>query len=808
MSADFPSTADIVIVGAGAIGSSIFYHLTKVGVKNVVLLERYQIASGTTFHSAAQVPPLGPTRAETIMAQYSIGLYGELEAETGQATGWRRCGFLNTATNEGRLDQLRHYLSTLHALGVEGHMISPEEVKERWPLVNTDDIIGGLWMPGTGRVDPTDICQAFIKGGKMRGGRLFEDTPVTDWIIASGKVQGVKTARGDIAAPIVVNCTGLWGRKTGKMAGVDLPLFACEHFYLLTDQIEGVRKDLPILRNADCYLYIREDGGGLLVGCFEPNPKPLPVENIPDAPFTLMNEDWDHFAPRLDDAVHRIPALANAGARQLVNGPESFTMDHAPLIGEAPEVEGYWVAVGMNSFGITLAGGVGWVMADWITKGVPPIDVSPLDVRRFSKRQNNLHALSQRIPEVLSHHHVIPWPGSDYDTVRNQRRSPFYPIQAEHGAFFNERGGWERPAWYAGKGKVAERHNTFRKPSWFGNWAEEHLAARNGVAIFDGSPLSKILVQGRDAMTFLNRIFANETDIEPGRSVYSLMLNRIGGIESDPLVCRLERDVYFITTGSGQGVRDLNWLKRNIRDDEFVVLTDVSQSYGTLMVAGPHSENLLQAYSSDDLSLEAFPVGAVRDIEIGYTTAKAIRFSYTGEPGFELHIGSDSAQAVLEHLMTGTDGVAPRLGGSHALNSLRTEKGFRSWGHDMGCSDRPRESGLNYGLSLKKSGDYIGKEAVLAERGEPQIKRLMAFLIDDPEVFPHGDEAIYRNGELAGLATSSTFGHSLGTGIGLLWVEKGDVSLDAIAKDTFEIEVADQRHKITLTTKSPLAFKG
>lgn len=807
MTTAFPTKADAVIVGAGAVGSSIFYHLTKAGMKNVVLLERHQIASGTTFHSAAQVPPLGPTRAETIMAQYSIGLYSELEAETGQATGWRRCGFINTATNEHRLTQLRHYLSTLHALGVEGHMITPEEVKERWPLVNIDDVVGGLWMPGTGRVDPTDICQAFIKGGRKRGGQLFEDTPVTEWIIEDQKVRGVRTPRGEIEAPIVVNCTGLWGRQTGKLAGVNLPLFACEHFYLLTDKIEGVTRDMPILRNADSYLYIREDGGGLLVGCFEPNPKPLPLENIPNGPFVLLNEDWDHFGPRLDDAVHRIPALAGAGARQLVNGPESFTMDHAPLIGEAPEVEGYWVACGMNSFGVTLAGGVGWVMADWITKGAPPLDVSALDVRRFSPRQNNLRALSQRIPEVLAHHHVIPWPGSDYETVRNVRRSPFYTVAAEHGAFFSERGGWERPVWFAGKGRTPERDNTFGRPKWFENWRAEHMAAREGVAIFDGSPLSKLLVQGRDVVGFMNRVFAREMDIPVGTACYSLMLNKLGGIESDPLVSRTGSRAYFITTGSGQGLRDMNWLERQIRDDEAVVITDVSQAYGTLMVAGPQARALLQAYSPEDFSDAAFPAGAVRDIEVGFTVARAIRFSYTGEDGYELHIGSDSAQSVLEMLLEGVGDIKPVLGGSTALNSLRLEKGFRSWGHDIGMSDKPRESGVSYGLTPKKSGDYIGKQAVEAERGATLTKRLASFVFEDPDVFPHGDEALYRNGELCGITTSSTFGHSLGRGVSLGWIEKGSMETDAIMADRFEVEVADRRHKVVPMFKPPYAKK-
>jgi 4-methylaminobutanoate oxidase (formaldehyde-forming) len=451
-----------------------------------------------------------------------------------------------------------------------------------------------------------------------------------------------------------------------------------------------------------------------------------------------------------------------------------------------------------------MAGGVGWAMADWITKGSPELDVSNFDIRRFTRSQNNLRTLSRRIPDVLAHHHAIPWPGHDYMTVRNLRRSPFHSVMNENGAFFGERGGWERPIWFAGKGSPApQRDDTFGKPAWFGRWAGEHRAARDSVAIFDGSPLAKILVQGRDAPSFLNRMMTQDVDMPVGTARYSLMLNERGGILSDPMVCRIGETTYFITTGSGQGLRDATWLRRHVRSDEIVVVTDVSSAYATLMVAGPASRQLVASFSSDDFSNDAFPHGAARDVEIAHSSALAIRFSYTGELGFELHIASDAAQSVLEDLLCGTKGSRPCLAGLAALNSLRIEKGFRSWGHDIGPSDRPGESGLSFAVRLKKADEFIGKAAVLRERKEPASRRLVSFVFSDESVFPHGEEAIYRNGQPCGALTSASFGHTVGAPVGLGWIERGPTGAEAVLADRFEVEVVGDRYAVTPHLEAP-----
>ena len=793
---NLPACADAVVVGGGIVGCSVFYHLLKAGMKNVVLLERYKIASGTTFHSAALVPPLAPTRSETVLAKYSIDLYSSLEAETGQSTGWHKCGHLNLAASKDRHDALKVFLSSLHSRGVEGGFIGPDEVKRRWPLLNVEDIEAAIWMPGAGRVDSTNVCQALLKGGRKRGGKFFEDVPATDWIIRDRRVRGVRTPSGDIETSVVVNCTGLWGRKTSLKAGVSAPLFACEHFYLLTDGIEGIHRDLPALRDADAHLYMREDVGGILVGCFEPNPRPLPLENLPDAPFTLLNENWDHFEPILESAIKRIPTLSSAGARQLVNGPESFTMDHSPLLGESSEVEGFFLACGMNSFGVAMAGGVGWVVADWIVKGSPEIDVSNIDVRRFPRSQNGIRALSSRIPDVLAHHHAMPWPGYNYDSVRNVSRSAFFAIEKEYGAYFSERGGWERPIWYAGKGRTPTWRGTFGRPDWFNHWEREHLAARNAVAIFDGSPLSKILIQGRDAPAFINRVFSQDMGMSSGTARYTLMLNDQGGIESDPIVSRLDETVYLMTTGSAQARRDVDWLRRKIHADEAVVITDVSAGYSTVMVAGPSSDELLQRLSSDDLGDSAFPPNGVREIEIGYTSALAIKFSYTGERGYEIHVAPHLACSVLEALLEEGKALGVTLGGGAALNSLRIEKGYRSWGHDIGPKDTAVQSGLGFAVSKTKDVDFIGRGATTRELEGRGNRKLVSFEFKDSMAFPHGDEAIYRGEALCGYLSSASFGHSLGASVALGWVEDGPVENNAILGDEFEVDVAGVRHGV------------
>lgn len=791
--ANLPDRANVVVVGGGIIGCSILYHLAKLGIPDCILVERHQIASGTTWHAAALVSPVRPPSALTELGKYSIQLYNELERETGQATGWRQCGHLNIAASKDRFENLKHTASVSRGLGFDVQIIGPKEAKEKWPLLRTDDLEGAIWNPISGRANPTDICQALLKGARTHGGRFYENTPVVGFEMLGGRVRGVHTAQGLIKCDTVVLCAGLWSHQVAKMAGAVAPLYACEHIYLLTDSIPGVTSDLPVLRDGDAYLYIREEVGGLLVGCFEPNPKPLPVEKLsPSESFILLNEDWDHFQPMMENAIHRIPALETAGARKLINGPESFTLDHNPLLGEMPGVHGFFVACGMNSGGIMMAGGVGKVMSEWVTRGRPSLDLWPTDIRRFGPYHNNVNALSKRIPEVLAHHFEIPWPGKDYETVRGIRRTPLHSALASRGAYFSQRAGWERPMWFSPNGAPQRPRYSYGPQDWFPHWKGEHLAARNAAAVFDQSPFGKLLVQGRDAELFLDRVCANDMTAPPGKVVYTSMLNPDGGIESDLTVTRLKDDAYLLITGSQQSVRDADWLRRNI-DREHVTVTDMTSAYATLTLCGPQSRQLLSRLTPAALDNRGFPYGTAQEIDVAYATALALRISYAGELGWELYIASEFAPAVFEALVDAGKDLGLRLAGANALNSLRIEKSFRSWGHDIGPTDTPFEAGLRFAVRLNKQTPFVGRDALLRQRDKGISRRLVNFVFEDPGAFPHGNEPIYRNGERCGVVTSASYGHSFERAVAIGTVRGKGLDDKAIVADEYQIEIADRR---------------
>lgn len=804
-----PTQADVVVVGGGIVGCSVLYHLAKAGFPNCVLLERYAITSGTTWHSAALVTPLRSSAAGTELAKYSARLYADLERETGQATGWRNSGRVDLAASKERLDSLQYTMTAARSYGIDVEFLAPGEIAERWPLLRADDLHGGLWMPSAGRVSPTDVCQALLKGAKAEGAKVFEQTPVVEFDIRDGRIRGVVTAQGRIACDAVVNCTGLWGRDVAAMAKVTAPLYACEHFYLLTEPMAGVTADLPVIRDGDARLYIREEVGGLLVGCFEPNPRPLPVKKIPDIPFALMGEDWDHFEPMMENAIHRVPDLETAGARSLINGPESFTLDHNPIMGESPEVAGFFMAAGMNSSGVAAAGGVGWAMAQWVKNGEAPLDLWDSDIRRFSPHQNNERSLFERIPEVLSEHFAISWPGKAYKTVRDLRRTPLFHLHRQAGAHFGQRVGWERPEWFGqddalkSSSDIAYRYG---RPAWFENWRNEHDQCRNDVALFDQSPFSKILVQGRHAECLLDRVCSNSMQVAPGRIVYTQMLNRHGGMESDFTVSRLSSDEFLVVTGSSQGRRDLDWLRRSIRDDERVAVTDISSSYAVLAIAGPNSRELLSAVTSADLSNEAFPFYTRQELDIGYVSAQAMRLSFTGELGWEIYVPTESAESVTEALIAAA-GTKRLFAGSHALNSLRQEKGFRVWGHDIGPMETPIEAGLAFAVDFGKA-DFTGKDALRRQREHGYDKRLVNFIFDDAAAFPYGHEPIYRNGERCGSLASVTFGHTIGHAVGFGWVKGKGCDQRGWLDATFEIEVAGVRYPATAGLHAAYDPKG
>lgn len=806
---ELPRGASVVVIGGGIIGASVLYHLAAAGCRDAILIERASLTSGTTWHSAAGVTPLGSSELVVEMSRYSIELYQRLEEETGQATAWRQPGFLEVAASDERMASLRHKVSTTRAFGVSAELVDPGEVAELWPMLRTDDIVGGFWAPEGGRVDPNDTTQALIAGARARGARVFVDTEVTGIEVEDGAVSAVQTSRGRVECQSIVNAAGVWGRQIGELISDPVPLYACEHEYIITEPMPGVSRDLPWLRIADAHTYVREEVGGLLVGFFEPNAKPLPLESLPaDQTFLSFAEDWDHILPLLEMAGHRIPALADAGIKKLFSGPESFTPDGLPIVGESSNLQGHFLACGMNSMGVTLSGGVGRELAELIVNGRSPHDLGALDVKRFNSTDNNTTALRERIPETLKMHHAIHWPTLEYETVRGVRRSPFYETYRNAGAHFTQTALWEKPAWLAQAGTDPAPANSFGRSNWFEWSAAEHEAARSHVALFDETALTKLLVEGPDTEAFLQRLCANDVAVAAGRIVYTGMLNDAGGYESDFTVTCLATDRYLLVTGSSQGVRDTWWLRRNIRRDERVTVTDMTSAWAVLGVVGPQSRDLLSELTPADLRNEVFPFATYQEIELGRCIVRVARTSYAGELGFELYISSEMAMSVFEQIREVGEKYKARLAGDHAMESLRLEKGFRAWGPDIGTHDTPLEAGLKFATKLDSGIDFIGRAALLAQRETGLKQRLLTFVFEDPVAYPLGQEPIYRNGVHCGRTTSAAFGHSIGRAVALGWVQSGDVSADAIGADAFEIEIADKRFAVTPGFRAPYDPSG
>ena len=792
-----PNSAAAVVIGGGIVGLSVLYHLARAGWRDVVLVEKNELSSGTTWHSAALVSQLRGTHAQTRMAKYSARFYDELKADTGIDTGQKRNGHFNIACTEDRLEELRHTLSLSRAFGVDVEWATRSDIEQRYPAMRSDDIIAALWTPSVGRADPTNICHALAKGARAHGATVAEHTGVTGITQMNGRISGVETTRGPIETPVVINCAGLWGREMAALTGLRAPLFACEHFYLLTEPMEWVTPDLPLFRDGDAHLYVREEVGGLLVGCFEPNPKPLPLEKLPkDASYILLNEDWDHFGPMLEGAINRIPALETAGVKMLLNGPESFTHDNAPLMGEAPGLPGFWFCCGMNSSGIALGGGAGAAMADWIVAGEAPYDLSSCDVRRFPAAMDTVAALQERIPEVLSHHFSVRYPGREMQTARGLRRSAAHDKMAAAGAYFAGRSGWEQPQWFD-VGLVAKevelRHG---RPVWQDAVDRECKAVRHGVALFEQSSFGKIRVQGRDAKDVLSRLCAADITRE-GRANYTAMLNARGGMVSDLTVIREAANSFLMITGTAQVTQDTDHVRRAI-GDAFVTVTDITSGLGTLLLTGPEARSVLQPLTPSDLSTEAFPFGTAREIEVGPTRVLAVRMSFAGEIGWELHVATECLPILWETLFDARPDIQPA--GSLALNTCRIEKGFRSWGHDIGPTDTPLEAGLGFALDWSK--EFLGRAALEPKRKGPQRQRLVSITFAG-DCYPHGHHPVYRGGVLVGEVTSAAHSAELDCSVGLAVINAGDLGKTALEAEPFEVEVNDTRHAAQVTLSAP-----
>lgn len=809
---DIPSKARAVIIGGGVVGCSLAYHLAKLGWKDVVLLERKQLTSGTTWHAAGLIGQLRATYNMTRLAAYSAELYDGLEAETEVATGYRRFGSLALALTEDRMEELTRGAEMAGTFGLEAHVLSLAECKEKYPLLEVSDGIGGVFIPGDGQADPANIALALAKGARMNGARILEGVKVTGVTQAAGRVTGVETEFGPIEAEYVVNCAGMWGRDVGAMAGVSTPLHANEHFYIVTEPIEGLARNLPVLRVPDECTYYKEDAGKLLIGAFEPVAKPWGMDGIPeDFCFDQLPEDIDHFAPILEAAAKRMPILETAGIQTFFNGPESFTPDDRYLLGEAPELKNFYMACGFNSIGIQSAGGAGKALSEWMDAGEPPFDLWDVDIRRMQPFQSNKTYLYHRATEALGLLYADHFPYRQYATARGIRKSPLHDRLAARGACFGETAGWERANWFLPEaaredGVTPEYAYSWKRQNWFEHAATEHKAVRENVGLFDMSSFAKFRVEGRDAEAVLQRVMANDVAVEPGRIVYGQWLNHRGGVEADLTVTRLSETAFLVVTSAASAARDLSWLRRRIPEDAHCVVTDVTSGEAVICVMGPRARDLLAPLTPADLGNEAFPFGTAREIEIGMGLARAHRVSYVGELGWELYVSTDMASHVFDTIAERGAEIDLAFCGMHVLDSCRIEKAFRHFGHDITDEDHVLEAGLGFAVKTDKPagrfGDFIGREAVLAKKQQGLSRRLLQFQLSDPEPLLYHNEPIRRDGKVVGRLTSGNYGHHLGGAIGLGYVPcaPGESTADIIGSH-YEIDVAGVRVTATASLR-------
>ncbi|MSU33705.1 MAG: FAD-dependent oxidoreductase [Pedosphaera sp.] len=826
MALPLPSESRVLIVGGGVIGCSLAYHLTRLGWKDVVVLEQSAVASGTTWHAAGLVGRLRTSNSLTKINKYSAELYPRLEQETGLSVGWKQVGSLILAKSEIRMTQLRRTAGMAAWFDVDVQLIRAEEARARWPLVQTSDIVGAAWLPHDGKCLPKELAQALARGAEMGGARIVSGVRVTNVLHHEGRATGVEVVdlRDDLRAvrtlkaDFVVLCGGMWTRELGLRCGVTIPLYPVEHHWVLTTPIEGAHDDLPVARDPDLGLYFRGEGNRVMLGAFQAESTAWMVDTVPhEFSFQLLAPDWDKFSVPLANGRWRIPALKDCGFEKFTNGPESFTPDNNFIMGEAPELRNLFVGAGFNSVGIASAGGAGKYLAEWIIEGQPTLDLWSVDIRRFGPWANNRAYLRSRVVEVLGLHYQPAWPNREPDTARGARKSPLHDRMAAAGACFGVKNGWERPNWFARSTVPGPLSNSiqpgdlatmpamdysFERQNWFSNHALEHRSCRENAALFEQSGFGKLCVQGRDALTVLQRVCGNQIDVPVGRLVYTGLFNERGGFESDLTIVRCGREEFYLVTGTSQPVRDADWIQRHVRCGESVAITDVTTAYGVLGIMGPKARDWMSRTTDADLSNAAFPFGTARQISVGWATARALRVTYVGELGWELHVPVDQLTLAYDTLLEAGRDFGVALAGHYAINSLRLEKGFRAWGAEISPDDTPFEAGLAFAIDWNK--EFVGREALLARQPSALTRQLAVFVARDTGPILWGSEPIFCDGQRVGYTTSGSYGHTVGGAIAMGYVNDPDGrATERIRGGRFEIEINGDRMAVAAHLRAP-----
>ena len=795
-----PTHAEIIIIGGGIIGCSLAYHLTLMGKRDIVLLEQGQLSCGTTWHAAGLVGQLRSHSSITRLIRYSTDLYSSLEQETGLATGWKACGSLSVARSKDRMTALRRTISSARAQGVTIQELSPREAQEKWPLMRVDDLQGAVWLPGDGKVNPSDLTQALARGARSRGAKIFEKTRVTGFLKSDDRITAVETNYGTVHCDTIAITAGQWSRQIGLMCGIDIPLHSAEHMYIVTGKIDGVHTDLPVMRDPDGYIYFKEEVGGLVMGGFEPNAKPWGQNGIPENfEFQLLPDDWEQFEILMENALQRVPSLEKAEIKTFLNGPESFTPDNQFILGLAPDTANVFVAAGFNSMGIASAGGAGKALAEWMIEGEPQLDLWPVDIRRFAPFNNNPKWLHDRVKETLGIHYAMPWPNRELHSARPFRRSPLYERLSQKGAVFGSKMGWERANWFARNDMKPEIEYSYGRQNWFATTELEHRAARESAALFDMSSFAKFICCGEDAEATLQFLCANNINCAIGRTVYTPLLNRKGGFESDLTIARLEKNKFLLVTGSAQSTRDMDWIKRHIpKHASNFHIYDITNSISVLALMGPLSRSILSELTDTDLSNISFTFGSIKSINLGYATCLASRRSYMGELGWELYIPNEFTPLIYDELHRIGERFNICDAGYYAVDSLRLEKAYRAWGRELTPDINPYEAGLGFAVRLKKPMDFIGRDSLIKAKDNPVRQSIISILSKDPDCPPAwGGELILCNGRPIGEITSAAYGYSL-NGVIALGLVKSTTNIDRnwIEQHEFEMEISGNRHPV------------